>query len=83
MASATPDEAKGMHRVPPCRRRQGLTEVHTKLALTAIFALGFFVTVIQVIRIFTISRLRNYADSQPIVIWSIVEISLAVCRHPC
>lgn len=52
-------------------------QMRQKLALTAIFALGFFVTVIQVIRIFTISRLRNYADSQPIVIWSIVEISLA------
>ena len=33
----------------------------------------------QVIRIFTISRLKSYTDSEPIVVWSMVEINLGVC----
>ncbi|RHZ59823.1 putative integral membrane protein (Pth11) [Aspergillus thermomutatus] len=53
------------------RRRQ-------KAALVAVFALGFFVTVIQIIRIFTIKNLKTYTDSQPIVLWSVIEISLGV-----
>lgn len=54
------------------RRRQ-------KIALVAIFALGFFVTIIQIIRIFTVKNLKTYTDSQPIVLWSTVEVSLGVC----
>lgn len=44
----------------------------------ALFALGFFITIIQIIRIFTIKHLKTYTDSQPIVLWSQVEISLGV-----
>ncbi|RAK77460.1 uncharacterized protein BO72DRAFT_509303 [Aspergillus fijiensis CBS 313.89] len=52
---------------------------HTqKVALIGIFALGFFITIIQIIRIFTIKNLKTYTDSQPIVLWSDVEISLGV-----
>lgn len=53
------------------RRRQ-------KIALVVIFALGFFVTIIQIIRIFTVKNLKTYTDSKPIILWSIVEISIAV-----
>ncbi|KAJ5633369.1 hypothetical protein N7490_009708 [Penicillium lividum] len=49
-----------------------------KLLLICLFALGFFVTVIQVIRIFTIKALKTYTDSKSIVIWSCVEVSLGV-----
>lgn len=53
------------------RRRQ-------KIALVVIFALGFFVTIIQIIRIFTVKNLKTYTDSKPIILWSVVEISIAV-----
>jgi hypothetical protein len=43
-----------------------------------LFALGFFVTIIQCIRIQTIAALSTYTDSQPIIEWSIVEINLGV-----
>ncbi|KAJ5703431.1 hypothetical protein N7493_011820 [Penicillium malachiteum] len=49
-----------------------------KILLVALFALGFFVTVVQVIRILTVKDLKNYTDSKNIVIWSCVEISLGV-----
>ncbi|KAE8379333.1 hypothetical protein BDV26DRAFT_169359 [Aspergillus bertholletiae] len=49
-----------------------------KVALCCVFALGFFVTIIQIIRVFTIYRLKTYTDSKPVILWSIVEISLAV-----
>lgn len=53
-----------------------------KAALVAVFALGFFVTIIQIIRIFTIKNLKTYTDSQPIVLWSVIEISLGVSTLP-
>ncbi|KAI9933981.1 hypothetical protein ASPWEDRAFT_105046 [Aspergillus wentii DTO 134E9] len=49
-----------------------------KIALIILFALGFFVTIIQIIRVFTIKKLQTYTDSEPIVIWSVIEISLGV-----
>ncbi|KAJ5663647.1 hypothetical protein N7507_004378 [Penicillium longicatenatum] len=49
-----------------------------KIFLVCLFALGFFVTVIQVIRIFTVKALVTYTDSKNIVIWSCVEVSLGV-----
>ncbi|CAG8899712.1 unnamed protein product [Penicillium egyptiacum] len=49
-----------------------------KALLAGLFALGFFVTVIQVIRIFTVKDLTTYTDSKNIVIWSCVETSLGV-----
>ena len=49
-----------------------------KIALMGVFALGFFVTIIQIIRIFTVKNLKTYTDSRPIVIWSVIEISLGV-----
>lgn len=50
-----------------------------KVALVVIFALGFFVTIIQIIRIFTVRNLQTYTDSRPIIVWSVVEVSLGVC----
>ncbi|PWY72291.1 hypothetical protein BO70DRAFT_320500 [Aspergillus heteromorphus CBS 117.55] len=49
-----------------------------KIALVGVFALGFFITIIQIIRICTIRNLRTWTDSEPVVIWSDVEISLGV-----
>jgi hypothetical protein len=59
----------------PILRRLQL-DMRKKLILGALFALGFFVTVIQIIRIRTIAALVTYTDSEPIIIWSIVEIHL-------
>lgn len=53
-----------------------------KIILAALFALGFFVTVIQIFRIFTVKDLKTYTDSKNIVIWSCVEISLGVRLEP-
>ncbi|KAK4892078.1 hypothetical protein LTR27_009428 [Elasticomyces elasticus] len=61
----------------PILRRLQL-DVQKKVALGALFALGFFVSIIQIIRVRTISKLQNYTDSEPIIIWSIVEINLGV-----
>ncbi|KGO68870.1 hypothetical protein PITC_078110 [Penicillium italicum] len=49
-----------------------------KALLVCLFAFGFFVTVIQTIRIHTVWDLKTYTDSKKIVIWSCVEISLGV-----
>ncbi|KAJ5804205.1 uncharacterized protein N7518_000508 [Penicillium psychrosexuale] len=49
-----------------------------KVLLACLFALGFFVTVIQIIRILTVWDLKTYTDSKNIVIWSCVENSLGV-----
>ena len=40
--------------------------------------MGLFVTVIQIIRVFTIANLKNYTDSNAIVSWSAVEINLGI-----
>ncbi|KAL5335535.1 hypothetical protein BJX70DRAFT_390630 [Aspergillus crustosus] len=53
-------------------------KVKQKILLGVLFGLGFFVTIIQIIRIFTVKNLKTYTDSEPILIWSIVEISLGV-----
>lgn len=52
-----------------------------KIILAALFALGLFVTIIQIIRIFTVKDLKTYTDSKNIVIWSCVEISLGVRKY--
>ncbi|KAL2216001.1 hypothetical protein M432DRAFT_647162 [Thermoascus aurantiacus ATCC 26904] len=49
-----------------------------KIVLIGLFGLGFFVTVIQIIRIFTIKNLKSYTNSEAIVIWSAIEISVGV-----
>ena len=54
------------------------TDQDCQVALALLFALGFFVTIIQCIRIQTIAALATYTDSQPIIEWSIVEINLGV-----
>ncbi|KAK3072224.1 hypothetical protein LTR53_007216 [Teratosphaeriaceae sp. CCFEE 6253] len=53
-------------------------DLSKKLALGCLFALGFFVSVIQIIRVRTIAALANYTDSAPIIVWSIVEIHTGV-----
>lgn len=55
-----------------------------KVVLLSLFALGLFVTVIQTIRIQTITNLTNYLDSAKSIIWSIVEndIGIVICNIP-
>lgn len=43
-----------------------------------LYGLGFFVTIVQGIRIQTIADLATYTDSQAIIEWSIVEINVGV-----
>ena len=57
---------------------ENVTDQDCQVALALLFALGFFVTIIQVIRIQTIAALATYTDSQPVIEWSIVEINLGV-----
>ncbi|KAK4069727.1 uncharacterized protein Triagg1_6857 [Trichoderma aggressivum f. europaeum] len=49
-----------------------------KIALLCLFALGLFVTIVQIIRIQTISNLANYLDSAEAIKWSIVETAVGI-----
>lgn len=49
-----------------------------KSALLVLFALGVFVTAIQIIRIQTISSLSNYLDSARAIQWSIIESNIGI-----
>ncbi|QKX63874.1 uncharacterized protein TRUGW13939_11046 [Talaromyces rugulosus] len=49
-----------------------------KFVIVGMFATGFFVTVIQIIRIFTIKNLKSYTNSGSIITWSKIEISLGI-----
>lgn len=49
-----------------------------KFALLGLFAMGTFITVIQVLRIQTIKSLSNYLDSSSLIMWSTVENNLGI-----
>ncbi|RFU78183.1 integral membrane [Trichoderma arundinaceum] len=49
-----------------------------KMALLCLFALGLFVTIVQIIRIQTIKNLANYLDSAEAIKWSIVETAVGI-----
>lgn len=49
-----------------------------KAVLLCLLALGTFITIIQVIRIQTISSLTNYLDSSKVIMWSAVENNLGI-----
>ncbi|KAK4183676.1 hypothetical protein QBC35DRAFT_90910 [Podospora australis] len=49
-----------------------------KLVLLGLFALGLFITIIQIIRIQTVKQLANYLDSAPLILWSSVENNLGL-----
>lgn len=49
-----------------------------KVVLLGLFALGLFITIIQIIRIQTVQRLANYTDSAPLILWSTVENNLGI-----
>ncbi|CAD0037048.1 unnamed protein product, partial [Aureobasidium pullulans] len=46
-----------------------------KVALLAVFSLGFFVTIVQAIRLTSIAKLATYTDSKGSIQWSAVEIN--------
>ncbi|KAF8471230.1 hypothetical protein BDZ91DRAFT_677701 [Kalaharituber pfeilii] len=49
-----------------------------KVVLIALFAVGFFITICQLIRIVTIKNLKNYIDSSMLIMWSMVELNLGI-----
>ncbi|RFU28978.1 hypothetical protein B7463_g7354, partial [Scytalidium lignicola] len=49
-----------------------------KFALLALFSLGIFISIIQIIRILTIRSLANYIDSSQLIMWSMVENNLGI-----
>ncbi|KAF7560210.1 hypothetical protein G7046_g3926 [Stylonectria norvegica] len=49
-----------------------------KIVLLGLFALGIFVTIIQIIRIQTIKNLSNYLDSTKPILWSIIETDIGI-----
>ncbi|KAL7958402.1 hypothetical protein V8C34DRAFT_152357 [Trichoderma compactum] len=53
-------------------------KIRRKIALLCLFALGLFVTIVQIIRIQTISNLSNYLDSAEAIKWSIVETAVGI-----
>ncbi|KAI4736882.1 hypothetical protein E4T50_12637 [Aureobasidium sp. EXF-12298] len=53
-------------------------EFRFKVALFAVFSLGFFVTIVQAVRLTSIARLATYTDSKGSIQWSAVEINLGV-----
>ncbi|KAI5204328.1 hypothetical protein E4T38_04714 [Aureobasidium subglaciale] len=61
-------------------QRKPLTtdETRKQVALLAVFSLGFFVTIVQAIRLTSIAKLATYTDSKGSIQWSAVEINLGV-----
>ena len=57
----------------------GLTMV-LQYVLVGVFALGFFITVIQVVRMNYVKNLKTWTDSYDIILWSNIELNLGVCR---
>ncbi|KAL6870387.1 hypothetical protein J3F83DRAFT_677151 [Trichoderma novae-zelandiae] len=53
-------------------------KIRRKIALLCLFALGLFVTIVQIIRIQTIRNLANYLDSASAIKWSIVETAVGI-----
>ncbi|KAH7021449.1 uncharacterized protein B0I36DRAFT_377295 [Microdochium trichocladiopsis] len=53
-------------------------QARKKLVLLGLFALGVFITIIQIIRIQTIRNLANYLDSSGLIMWSTVENNLGI-----
>ncbi|KAL7905575.1 hypothetical protein GGI35DRAFT_128109 [Trichoderma velutinum] len=53
-------------------------KIRRKIALLCLFALGLFVSIVQIIRIQTISNLTNYLDSAEAIKWSIVETDVGI-----
>ncbi|KAK8089087.1 hypothetical protein PG997_004048 [Apiospora hydei] len=49
-----------------------------KAVLLGLFALGIFITIIQMFRIQTIKSLANYLDSAKLIMWSTIENNLGI-----
>lgn len=57
-----------------------MTQIRTrkKVAILGLFALGIFITVVQVIRFHSIQTLSNLLDSAHAITWSVIEGNLGV-----
>ncbi|KAI7282826.1 hypothetical protein KC345_g3317 [Hortaea werneckii] len=49
-------------------------DVRKKIGLGALFSLGIFVTVVQILRVESFAKIKGYTDSQQPIIWSMIEI---------
>ncbi|RMY51686.1 hypothetical protein D0865_06202 [Hortaea werneckii] len=62
---------------------QGLQlDIRKKIGLGAMFGLGVFITIVQILRVQTIATLESYTDSQQPITWSMVEIHVG-CLVAC
>ncbi|KAI6913121.1 hypothetical protein KC318_g1764 [Hortaea werneckii] len=59
----------------------GLAGIVT-IGLGAMFGLGIFITIVQILRVQTIATLESYTDSQQPITWSMVEIHVG-CLVAC
>ncbi|KAI6886839.1 hypothetical protein KC360_g1932 [Hortaea werneckii] len=62
---------------------QGLQlDVRKKIGLGALFGLGIFVTVVQILRVESFAKIKGYTDSQQPITWSMIEIHVG-CLVAC
>ncbi|RMX79613.1 hypothetical protein D0869_08174 [Hortaea werneckii] len=57
-------------------------DVRKKIGLGALFGLGIFVTVVQVLRVESFAKIKGYTDSQQPITWSMIEIHVG-CLVAC
>lgn len=53
-----------------------------QIGLGALFGLGIFVTVVQVLRVESFAKIKGYTDSQQPITWSMIEIHVG-CLVAC
>ncbi|KAI6835271.1 hypothetical protein KC340_g5560 [Hortaea werneckii] len=56
--------------------------IRMQIGLGAMFGLGIFITIVQILRVQTIATLESYTDSQQPITWSMVEIHVG-CLVAC
>ncbi|RMY77906.1 hypothetical protein D0863_01037 [Hortaea werneckii] len=57
-------------------------DVRKKIGLGALFGLGIFVTVVQILRVESFAKIKGYTDSQQPITWSMIEIHVG-CLVAC
>ncbi|RMY72384.1 hypothetical protein D0863_04549 [Hortaea werneckii] len=57
-------------------------DARKKIGLGALFGLGIFVTVVQILRVESFAKIKGYTDSQQPITWSMIEIHVG-CLVAC
>jgi hypothetical protein len=73
---AAGQEKQGPHH--PSSQTMPAILTQSQAAVAILYGFGFFVTIVQAIRIQTIAALATYTESKPIIQWSIVEVNTGV-----